>query len=170
MTKSEQLGNQYALITEWVSEIASAISSQVKTMTQAGKAVFIFTDGHKFEAFPRPLEEELLATNGLASSTGSQGAYLLTHVDTLDDFLYATDLIEDMLERGKAVKLFIDIRDYKNLKRITKLTSLMARVYDNFSVTYTIHTRRNYLSADKTKDDIAKELPMRIDPDNIILL
>ena len=169
MSKTTPLGNQYALVNEWVSEITSAICNQVKTMTQAGKAVFIFTDEHKFEAFPRPLEAELLTKNGLSTSIGTQGAYILNHMDTLDDFLNTTDIIDELLERGKAVQVFIDVRDYKNFKRIVKLTSLMARVYDNFSVTYAIHTKRNYLSPEKTTLDIVNELPMRIAPENIIL-
>ena len=170
MTEEKVFGNQFAMVTEWSSEITSAVSEQVKTMMQVGKAVFIFTDEHKFEAFPRPLEQELLAKNGLATSIGTQGAYILNHMDTLDDFLNTTDIIDELLERGKAVKIFIDVRDYKNLKRIVKLTSLMARVYDNLSVTYTVRTKRNYLSAEKTKLDIANELPMRVAPENIILL
>lgn len=170
MTKEKQLGNQFAIVTEWGSEITSEVSKQVKTMTQAGKVVFIFTDEHKFEGFPRPLEQELLEKNGLATSIGTTGAYLLTHMDTLDDFLNATDIVDELLERGKDVKLFIDVRDYNNLKRIVKLTSLMAQVYTNLSVTYTVHTKRNYLSAEKTTEDIVRELPMRVAPENIILL
>lgn len=170
MTKQTHLGNQYAVVNEWVSETASAISDQVETTTRTGKPIFIFTDEHKFEEFPRPLEQELHSKNILSSDNGTNGIRILNHVDTLDDFLYVTDSIEALLEKGEYVKLFIDIRDYKNLKRIVKLTSLMARVYDNFSVTYTIHTKRNYVSVDKTNEDIVRELPIRIAPENLILL